>query len=358
MVRWLMWVVLSILVMSCLAAAQERVAVFDFEAVGIDQQTAETATRIFRSELGSSGKYSVLSIGEIESKLEGAGVTEFDCYDANCAASNALLVNAEKAVFGSVSRLGEKIIVEANLVNAVRKEVVFSDQFTSSSIDDLNVVMKKLANAVAGEKKIVSEVGRYDITAEETMEPRRRKSYITSGATFGFGFPLGDSYNKVDNLKTVSWVMRYEADKYVIENSLGISWGSAEPDTSFGILVNKRTITVVPWDIGIRYVVNRESDFTPFFGGGLGFHFIGSEDLEGEVYVAGDQALAIHLAGGIYAFQSYDFRLSVEAKYTMVFTDAFQESGDSSQQIGISIGITRKFEQGEKRGCMSGGCLF
>jgi hypothetical protein len=191
------------------------------------------------------------------------------------------------------------------------------------------------------------------------MEPRRKKAYITSGASFGFGFPLGDSYNKVNNLKTVSWVMRYEADKFVIENSVGVSWGNADLDTS-GIFVIKETITVVPWDIGMRYIFSRENDFTPFLGGGIGLHFIGSEKLEGATddYIRGDQALALHLAGGIYAFQSYDFRLAIEGKYTIVFTDAFPNSDDSSQQIGISIGISRKFEQGEKRGCMSGGCLY
>ncbi len=356
--RGLTWVVLSMVLLTGAAIAQERVAVFDFEASGVDRMTVETATRVFRGELGSSGDYAVMSKSELETKLQTAGITDFDCNDVDCASSNALAANAEKAVFGSIARLGDKVVVEANLVNAVRKEVIFSDQFTSSSMDDLDVVMKKLANAIAARKKITSEVGRYDITEDETMEPRRRKAYITSGATFGFGFPLGDSYNNVDNLKTLSWVMRYEADKFVIENSIGVTWGDAEPDTSYGVLVSKKTISIVPWDIGMRYVFNRESDFTPFIGGGLGFHFIASQDLEGAVYVASDQALALHIAGGLYAFQSYDFRLSLEGKYTNVFTDAFQSSGGNSQQIGISIGISRKFEKGEKHGCMSGGCLF
>ena len=358
MARRLTWAVLLLAFLIGPAVAQERVAVFDFEAVGIDNQTAEAACGIFRSELASTGKYSVMGRTEMESKLEAAGITDYACYDVTCASANALALNAEKAVIGSISRLGEKIVVEASLVSAVRKEIVFSDQFSSSTVDDLDVVMKKLANAVADQKKISSEVGRYDITEEETMEPRRRKAYITSGASFGFGFPLGDSYNKVDNLKTVAWLMRYEADKFVIENSIGVSWGSAEPDTSYGVLVNKRTISVVPWDIGVRYIFDREKDYTPFVGGGIGLHFIASEDVGGDVYVAGDQALAVHLAGGLYAFQSYDFRLAVEGKYTIVFTDAFQASGSTSQQIGISIGISRKFEKEEKRGCMSGGCLY
>jgi hypothetical protein len=350
-------IMLSVL-MTGLAVAQERVAVFDFEPIGVDHQTAQAASRIFRAELAETGKYSVLGKTEMEAKLDEAGIADYGCYNVSCAAFNALALSAEKAVIGSISRLGEKIVVEASLVSAVRKEVIFSDQFTSSTVDDLDVVMRKLAGAIAEETKIESEVGRFAITEDEAEEPRRKKAYITSGASFGFGFPIGDSYSNVDNLKTVAWVMRYEAGNYVLENSVGITWGDAEPDTSYGVLVSTKTITVVPWDIGLRYVFNRESDFTPFIGGGIGLHFIASQDLEGEVFVQGDQAMALHLAGGLYAFQSYDFRLTIEGKYTMVFTDAFHDSGDSSQQFGISIGITRKFEKGEKRGCMSGGCLY
>lgn len=359
MARKLTWVALLSALMIGPAVAQERVAVFDFQPIGIDNQTAEAGCRIFRSEMAATGKYSVMGKTEMESKLEAAGITDYTCYDVTCASVDALALNAEKAVIGSISRLGEKIVVEASLVSAVRKEIVFSDQFTSSTMDDLDVVMKKLANAVADQKKISSEVGRYDITEDEATEPRRRKAFITSGVSFGFGFPLGDSYNKVDNLKTVAWVMRYEADKFVVENSVGVSWGDADLDTS-GVFVVQRTISVVPWDIGMRYIFDREKDFTPFVGGGIGLHFIGSESIEGssEDYIRGDQALALHLAGGLYAFQSYDFRLTVEGKYTVVFTNAFPESTNSSHQIGISIGITRKFEKEEKRGCMSGGCLY
>jgi hypothetical protein len=352
-------IILFSLALSGLAVAQERVVVFEFEAIGVDEQTVTAATHIFRNELGATGEFSVIPKEEMEAKLADAGITDFDCYDPDCAAANGFAVGAEKAIIGSLTKLGERLTAEVRLVNVIRKEVVFTDRFSAISLDDLDSALRKLAKAVAGRKKIESEVTRYAITEEETLEPRRKKAYITSGASFGFGFPLGDSYLKVDNLKTLTWMMRYEAGNLVIDNSVGVSWGSGEPDTIGGFIVDKKKVTILPWDIGVRYVFNREADFTPFVGGGIGLHFIGSQDVEGTVYTQSDEALALHVAGGLYAFQTYDFRLTVEGKYTIVFTDAFgEESGSSSQQFGISIGVSRKFEKPEKRGCMSGGCMF
>lgn len=41
------------------AAAQETVAVFDFEAIGISEQEAEGATRLFRNDLAATGRFAV-----------------------------------------------------------------------------------------------------------------------------------------------------------------------------------------------------------------------------------------------------------------------------------------------------------
>jgi len=352
-------VLLCSLGLTGLASAQERVAVFAFEAIGVDWETAEAATHIFRNELNATGKFSVIPKGDMETKLAEEGITDFTCYAIGCAAEYGYAVGADKAIIGTLTKLGERVTAEVRLVSVVRKDIEFSDSFAAMSLDDLDSALRKLAQAVAERKKIESEVTRYAITEEEALEARRKKAYITTGAAFGFGFPLGDSYSGVSTLKKIAWIMRYEAGKLVVDNSFGITWGSGgEQDTILGSIIDEKEVAVFPWDIGMRYIFNRESDFTPFVGGGIGLHFIASKDVEGAVYTESDQAFALHASAGLYAFQSYDFRLTVEGKYTIVFSDAFADSGDWSHQIGILISISRKFERGEDRGCMGGGCLF
>ena len=323
-------------------SAQEKAAVFDFSGIGVSPETVTAASQIFRNELNATGKFAVVPKSDMDTTLAEANITDYTCFAIACAAEYGYIIRVDKAIIGTLTMLGERVTAEVSLVSVVRKEVEFADTFSATSLDDLSMALRKLARAVADRRKIESEVTRFAITEEETREARRKKSYITSGAGFGVGFPLGsDSYLGLGTLKNLVWVLRYEAGQSIVENSIGLSWGSG----------GERKITIVPWDIGMRYIFNRESDFAPFVGGGVGLHFIAGQD------VKGDQAFALHLAAGLYAFQSYDFRLIVEAKYTALLTDAFTGS-DVSQQIGLMITISRKFEPGENRGCLSGGCLF
>lgn len=174
-------------------AAQERVAVFEFEAIGIDQEQAAIATQLFRGELGATGKFTVIPKGDVEAKLAEKGITDFSCHAFGCASEYALIAGVDKAVIGTLTMFGQRVTVEVSLVSAANKQLEFNDRFATISIDDLDSVLRKLAQAVADRKKIESEVGRFAVTQEETVEGRRKTSYITTGAAFGFGFPLGDS---------------------------------------------------------------------------------------------------------------------------------------------------------------------
>jgi hypothetical protein len=329
--------------------AKPEIAVFDFDAISIDRATATAATQIFRAELGAIGDYIVLNKGDIEERLQDIDIYDFTAYDINTASAKGKAVKADKAVIGSLTQLGSKIIVDVQLIYVYQNSVEFADRFSTDSIEDLDVVMRRLAKAVSKGKKIESEINKFDLTDEETGESRHRRSYITSGVSFGFGFPIGDSsYANADNLKLLNWNMRYEANKFVVDNSLGFNWGTSRYVDQYEV-EHKKGILIIPWDIGLRYVLDPQADISPYFGAGLGFHFIFATKVDDEPIVDSDQAMAIHFSGGLYAFQSYDFRFTVDAKYTVVFSDAFYGSQNTSQQISISVGIARKWVSGQKR---------
>jgi len=342
-----------------LAFGQEKAVVFDFQGVGVDASTIEAASHIFRSELSNTGQFIIIEKQTVEAALAEKGIEDFSCFAVECASEYGYIAGAEKAIIGSLTKLGSKLTTEVRVISVVRKEVVFTDRYTATSLDDLEVTLRRLAEAIAAGEQIQTETTRFTVTEEEAVEPRRKKAFITSGFSLNGGFPIGDSYSGIGQLFGASWVIRYEAENWVLENSLGFYSGTGgDKDTVYNVVVNEKEIAVMPWDIGLRYVFNRKSDFTPFVGGGLGLHFIGTQKYGGDELIDNDQAFAFHLAGGFYGFQSYDFRLGIELKYTLIFTDAFIDSGDNSHMIGLSISVTRKFDKGDKRGCMSGGCLF
>ena len=354
-------ILLYILTLTGLVVAQESVAVFEFKAVGLDEQTTEAAMQIFKNDLNETGKFAVIPTEKMAASLSAKGITDVTCHNVDCGVNYGRAIGTENVIIGSFTKLGDKVIVEVKLVSVSQGNVVFTDRFSTISLEDLDMVLKRLAGAVAQRKKIDTEVGRFAVTEEEAMEPRRKKSFITSGGSFSFGFPIGKSYSEVSSIKTLWWNTRYETGNWVIDNSFGVQWGSGdevEIETSPGVIqtVSQTQIVALPWDIGMRYVFNRESDFAPFIGGGVGIHFIAGvtykyENVEGET--DGDTAPALHVAGGIYGFQSSNFRLTLEGKYSIVFSDAFPNSGSSSQMVGISIGITRELGR-DRAGC---GCF-
>ena len=330
-----------------IANAQETVAVFEFEGIGLPQAEAEAATQVFRGELGATGSFKVMARADVESKLAARGIDSPVCHAVGCAAEYGEIAGVMETVTGTLTMLGNRITGEVRLVDVAKQEVTFSDRFTAANLDDLEATLRKLANAVASRRKIQSEVGRFPVSQEETGDAARKRSVMTSGAVFGAGVPLGGSYAKISSLNQILTLTRLEADRYVVETSIGVQWGSGEQDgpPGLGSLPEKTNVFIIPIDVGLRYVVNRQADFSPFAGGGIGLRFISSESNGNEESVRGGTAFAYHAAAGVYGFQSYDFRLSLEARYSMMFSDAFVGEGRIHQQVGFLVGVTHKPEQ-------------
>lgn len=350
-----------VLCMAGVARAQAPVAVFEFEGIGLSQPEADAATQVFRGELGATGRFAVMSRADVEAKLAARGIESPVCHAVGCAAEYGQVAGVAETITGTLTMLGNRITGEVRVVDVARKEVTFSDRFTASSLDDLQATLRKLAAAVASRRKIESEVGRFPVTEEETGEAARKRSYVTAGMGFGTGVPLGDSYANINSLSQFLFISRYEADKFVVETSIGFQWGSGgDRDTmrdEFGddVIVNPKDVAVLPIDIGLRYVFDRKAEFTPFVGGGIGLHFVTvTTKAPGDVeYDRSGTAFAYSAAAGFYGFQSYDFRLSLEGRYSMMISDAFSDDKNLHHQVGFVVALTHKLErkEGRRSGC-------
>jgi hypothetical protein len=334
-----------------LARAQETVAVFEFEGIGLSQSEADAASQIFRGELGATGSFRVMSKADVESKLAARGIQSPECRAVGCAAEYGEVAGVAETIIGTLTMLGNRITGEVQLVDVATKEVTFSDRFTAANLDDLEATLRKLAGAVASRRKIQSEVGRFPVSQEETGEAARKRSVMTSGVVFGAGLPLGASYAGVSSLNQILAVTRNEADRFVVETSVGVQWGSSgRNETIDGVTVDDKTnVVVVPIDIGLRFVSNRKAEFSPFVGGGIGLDFISSESNGDQEVIRGGTAFAYHAAAGVYCFQSYDFRLSLEGRYSMMFSDAFVGGEKVHHQVGFLVGLTHKLERPQER---------
>lgn len=340
--------VLSLLLLTlgrALAEEPVRLAVFDLQPIGVDPATVQATGQLLRNDLAGTGRFSVVEEGEMQRVL-GQGTM---CYDSRCAAESGRRLGAHKALVGSLSRLGEKIIVELRLVDVASAQVEYSDRMASTTVEDLDAVIQRMAKSVASGKPVegTAEVGL--IVQEEAREPLRRQNFFTVGGKIGYLFPTGDSWGQADRLLCLDWVTRYETNDFFVESLVGYRYQLNEDNGAFD----------VPIEFSIFYVPSR-SDFSPYFGGGLGIHWIGARrwDENGDHGNDDDErwtnnGLALNLGGGLMGFRTYDFRIIVDLRYSLVMADLGGQ--DTHQGIMLTFGITSP-RGGDKgpRGC----CLF
>ena len=317
--------------------------VFDPQPIGVDQATVMATAQLLRNDLAATGKFSVVDEGQVQRILG----TEAFCYDSQCAAEYGQRLGVDKAVIGSLSRLGEKIFVELRLVNVSSGQLEFSDRLASSTVEDLDTVIKRLATGIASGKSAeeTAQVGL--IIEQEAKEPRRRRNFFTVGGKIGYLFPSGDSWGGTDKLLCLDWVTRYETPDFMVESLVGWRYQVNKDNGAYD----------VPVEFSFFYLPSK-SDFSPYLGGGLGIHWVAAE--RWNHHDAWDQdddritnnGLALNVGGGLMGFRTYDFRFIVDLRYTVVFAEL--NGQDSHSGISLTFGITSPRKDSGQRGC----CFF
>ena len=287
--------------------AMDTIAVLPFDAVGVDWESAQTAYMLLCQEIRTFGKYEVTPEDMVRSA---AGLEE--CQDAVCAGAIGRKVGSEFVVYGSLNRLGDKIIVSYNLLDVAKDRTVLADVVTSLTVEDLDTVMKRVASSIVNKKPAedVAEVGA--ITAQETTTPVRRKALMTSGIGFGYLYPQ-DGYDG-DQAFALDFLSHYETKNFDVTALFGI----------------RKWITL---NIGASYLLTR-TDFCPYVGGGFGFHWV---DVAGESDDDDERADGFEAIGrvGLMAFRTYNFRVMLNLDYCFTFNSY------DSQAVVFTIGLMR-----------------
>jgi len=177
---------ISAIALLSLLSAGPKVAVFGFQGIGVDSVTAVVATSVFRAELGNTGKFAVATTDEIAGVL-GADRVVTKVEDAQDAARR---MGAAKAVLGSLSRLGTQTIGMVKLIDVASGNVEFEDQLATTSQDELDVILKRLAKAVTTKEKASNRVELGEVTEKEGKEANRKQAFFGGGVAFGGFMPV------------------------------------------------------------------------------------------------------------------------------------------------------------------------
>lgn len=311
---------ISAIALLSMLSAGPKVVVFGFQGIGVDSVTALVATSVFRTELGNTGKFAVATADEVAGVL-GADKVVTKVSDAQDAARQ---IGAAKAVIGSLSKLGTQTIGMVKLIDVADGSIEFEDQLATTNRDELDIVLRRLAKAVAFKTKASAEVELGEITEKESKEVNRKQAFFGAGVGLGGFLPFG-GLGTNDVMTTYGGLGLYETPDFFAEIRYSASIGT-NSGASF-----------MPITIGIFKTASR-SDFTPYYGGALG--------LGG--FTSGGAGFVVAPGAGYMLFHTYDFHIMADLRYYLMF-------GGGDVQHGPAFTISLAYRRGKGGG---GCCLF
>jgi hypothetical protein len=319
---------ISALALLSLLSAGPKIAVFGFEGIGVDSITAMVATSMFRTELGNTGKFTVATADEVADVL-GADKVVTRISDAQDAARR---IGAAKAVIGSLSKLGTQVIGMVKLID-VAGGVEFEDRLATTSRDELDIVLTRLAKAVATQTKASTNAELGEITEKESKEVNRRQAFFGGGVSLGGFLPVGGlGTNEIVPMGSLLGL--YETPDFFAE----VRYSGVFASTNF-----------MPFTIGV-FKTSSRSDFTSYYGGALGVGSYSYTDGTGYYNYNHHSGWGFVAApgAGYMLFRTYDFHVMADLRYYLMF-------GESGVRHGPALSITLAFRRGKGGG---GGCCL
>lgn len=319
------------------ATGQTATLILPFRTVGVSDTTATVARDLLAGELESRG---VSALGRGEALKLPSGPQ--GCDEVDCATALARERRASQVVFGSLSRLGEKIIVRARALRVGDAAPYYSDQLSALTEEDLDAVMRRVAEGIATGRANSERATIESVTQTETEKPRRREGRSGIGLRAGAIFPDGDSYSG-ERLTSLRLVYKFEGRGFLIESTalLGIAWGGGATEW-------------MPLDVFAARTFGK-GDVSGYFGGGLGIRSVrvernticqyegcdpgwecdySCEESEGATTLSAD------VGGGLIAFRTYSYQIVVDLRYHYVFEKFDKVGGKGAHGIALTFGTS------------------
>ncbi len=262
---------------------------------GIEKASVQTAESILRMELSKEENIKLVPERATIDAVDGE-----ECIDEACAKKIGEQLNADQVLLCKINPLGEKLIVQYQLIETSTGSTILSDRATATFIEDLDAVMKRIAISVARQTPFEEnkEVG--NLVVQESIEPLRQTARYNFGVGFGYLFPSTGYDGNTDKKFTINGYFDYE----MLDYSAGLMVGARK-----GFAIN----------IYGNYLFSK-TDICPYLGSSLGFHWVLHEGLFEDDGKDGD-GFELGLLGGIRIFHTYNFQLFIHAEYIMTFND-------------------------------------
>ncbi len=304
------------------------IAVFDPVGVGVDPMACTTVGDLMRSELTKLGN----------SVTPRSTMPKETCADEACASEKSRDLMVNEAVVTRISRLDQKVLIMATVVDVGTGRAVFADRMTAASLDDFDVLAVRVARGIDRRVPFAETLTADAVSEYESRDQKRQRALYTTGLRIGGLFPVGGSYVGSRDLYLGEVVSLYEVRDYMIEAALGFRGNTNDPARSVG-----------EWyvDLGGYYHLSN-NDISPFIGAGMGLHTVAAtwdeyDKIAPEPQRVTTQATgpAAWIGGGATLLRASDIHLIATVKYTAVFVNLDGQPAHGAM-LGLAATYTRK----------------
>jgi len=286
---------LALIILTGQVFAQTRYAVLPVKSLGMDDVTTQTVDMLLRQEIIKETGAEIVSKSET---INAAG--DELCMELECAVAAGSLLGADKVVTTSLSKLGNKIAVQFMLFDVKENRTILADNVMSKNVDDLEMVIIRLAKSIAQELPIknTAEVGAIVKNEEKSLQRRRAKRF--AGFSFGYLFPSDGYDNKKEEVFTVDMRLGFEMSNTAVGLFVGVRKGIAS-------------------NIYVSYLMSRK-DICPYVGGALGFHWVAHKSMFEDDDKRTD-GFEVTASTGLRLFRTYNFQIVINLDYIYTFND-------------------------------------
>lgn len=301
-------IIMLALIFTVQLSASTQYAIFPVKAMGVDDVTTQTVDLLLRQEIIKE------TGGELIGKNRTSEVAGEDvCMELECAIAAGIELNADKVVTSSLSKLGNKIVVQFMLFDVAGNNTILADNVIAKNVDDLEMVIKRIAKSIAQELPIEksAEVGAIVKNEEKSLTRRRAKRF--TGLSFGYLFPVDGYGGKTEELFSADLRMGFEMTNTAVGALFAIRNGFAT-------------------NVYVHYLMSRK-DVCPYVGGALGFHWVH----HGERHDEDMRTDGFEFTGstGLRLFRTYNFQVVINLDYIYTLNDF------DDQALVFAIGLLK-----------------
>jgi TolB-like protein len=158
----------ALIISIALPADRTRIAVMSFTTkTGVEANIGETVTDLLSSSLVTLKKFEVLDRENLHKVLKEQALQNSGCTEQACAVKLGNILNVQRLVVGSISKLGQQYLVTVNFVDIERGKVEISESTTvgvSDLVPRIQRIVAKIGNQVPVAGRILSIDGKNTYT--------------------------------------------------------------------------------------------------------------------------------------------------------------------------------------------------